>query len=298
MHWPSVSQTSHVQGLITLVRLRGGLDAKTISRHVKRVVGWADILHATAHNSPPQMKDSKCAPMYEVGRLMEVVDQHRHSHGAGADAVVVPTYLQQVLEDLRALAIAKSLLAKATASDLQSLRPVFSCLLFVTDHRILALKSTPAASRDPGNDRATGVEAVKAAALIFSFHGLRDLATAAAFFDTLVKRLRDGLCSIPDQSSQGQDPDHMSDELLPAPFVLWLCLNGWKACTIASRQPYRNFFVQEAAMLCRRAGIGSLEGLTADVSRVVPSTEYIVPACKGLWSDISNLAHSEMRFSQ
>lgn len=220
---------------------------------------------------------------------MEVVDQHRHSCGAGADAVVVPTYFREVLEDLRALAIAKSLLAKATSSDLQSLRPVFSSLLFVTDHRILALKPKPIASSDPGNERATSLEAIKAAALIFSFHGLRDLAITAAFFDTLVQRLRDGLCSTLEQRSQNPNPDSMPDEFLPVSMILWLCLNGWKASTIASRQPDRSFFVQEAAMLCVHAGISSLDALTADMSRIVPLTEYIVPACYCLWNDINHL---------
>lgn len=293
MHWPSVTQTSHVQGLITLVRLRGGLDAKTISRHVKRVVAWADILHATAHDSLPQMKISQCAANNEMGRLMEVVDQHRSSYGAGPNAAVVPTYYREVLEDLRALAIAKTLLAETTASDLHRLRPVFSSLLFVTDHRILEMKSTLAASSDSENRRATGVEAFQAAALIFSFHGLRDLAITAAFFETLVRRLRNGLGTIIHRKSQGQDPDLMPDEPLPAPFVLWLCLNGWKASTIASRQPDRRFFMQEAAMLCDRMEIRSLEGLTADMSRIVPLTKYIVPACNGLWSDINTLDHSQ-----
>lgn len=244
------------------------------------------------------MKISQCAANNEMGRLMEVVDQHRHSYGAGADAVVVPAYFREVLEDLRALAIAKSLLAKATASDLHRLRPVFSSLLFVTDHRILTLKPTPAASLDPGNERATGLEAIKAATLIFSFHGLRDVAVTAAFFDALVQRLRDGLRGILEQRSQKPNPDLIPDEFLPAYMILWLCLNGWKASTIASRQLDQEFFVQEAAILCVQAGISSLEALTADMFRIVALTEYIVPACNGLWSDISNLAHPGMMFPQ
>ena len=228
---------------------------------------------------------------------MEVVDQHRHLYDFGNDAVVVPTYFREVLEDFRALAIAKSLLAKATASDLHQLRPVFSSLLFVTDHRILALKPTPSASSDPGNGRATGLEAIKAAALIFSFHALRDMAIAAAFFDTLVGRLRDGLCTILEQGSQDPNPDLMRDEFLPASMILWLCMNGWKASMIASRQPDRSFFVQEAAMLCVHAGISSLDALTADMSRIVPLSEYIVPACYGLWNDINTVARSGITFS-
>ena len=296
MHWPAVAQTSHAQGLVTLVKLRGGLDAKNINRHVKRVVAWADILHATAHDTSPQMKISQCAANNEMERLMEVVDQHRHTYGAEADAVVVPAYFREVLEDLRALAKAKSLLAKATAPDLDKLRLLFSSLLFVTDHRILALKSTPSAFSDPANESATGLEAIKAAALIFSFHGLRDMAITSAFFDTLVQRLRDGLCNVLEQRSQNPNLDLIRDEILSVFMILWLCLNGWKASTIASRQPDREIFVQEAAILCAQAGISSFEGLTAAMSRIVPLTEYIVPACRGLWSDISNLPYPRMTF--
>ena len=49
-------------------------------------------------------------------RLKDVVQQHRYSRMAGPD--VVPAYIRQVLEDLQALAMAKSLLMKEAVSNL------------------------------------------------------------------------------------------------------------------------------------------------------------------------------------
>ena len=79
------------------------------------------------------------------------------------------------------------------------------------------------------------VEAIKAAALIFTFHGLRDIAIIAVFFDSLVRRLRDGLCGVFDYLCQNTNPAYIPDKFVAAPFLLWLCVNGWKASAIKTR---------------------------------------------------------------
>ena len=76
------------------------------------------------------------------------------------------------------------------------------------------------------------VEAVKAAALIFTFHGLRDIAIIAVFFDSLGRRLRDGLCGIFDYPCQNTNPACIPDEFIAAPSLLRLCVNEWKASAI------------------------------------------------------------------
>ena len=270
--------------MITLVRLRGGIHGIDTNRHIQRVVAWADILHATAHDSLPQLEIAQYTAHGEDQRLKDVEKQDRYSIVARQD--VVPAYFQKVLEDLRALAMAKSPLIKEAVSNRQELRPIFSSLLFVTEHRILELGDT-AASSDSVIENVTGVEAVKAAALIFTFHGLRDIAITAAFFDSLVWRLRDGLCGILDYVSKKQNLAYIPDEAVAAPFLLWLCLNGWKASTIKTRQTDREFFVEKAAALCERARIDSLEALRSHICRIVFMAEYCIPACDGLWADIN-----------
>ena len=285
MHWPSITQTSHIEGMITLLNLRGGIDELDSNRHIKRVVAWADILHATAHNSPPQLEIARSSAHSEMKRLMDVVKPQWHSRKVEQD--LVPEYFRTVFRDLQALTLAKSLLMTKTISDLQELRPLFSNLLFMTEHRVLELGRL-ATPTDIVTGVVTKIEAVKAAALIFSFHYLRDMAITAAFFDSLVRRLRDGLCGLFNQDFifQSQNPAYIPDKAEAAPFLLWLCLNGWKASTVKARQTDREFFTGMAAMLCEGAELDSLEKLDAQMRRIVFLTEYYLLACSGLWADI------------
>lgn len=285
MHWPSITQTSHIEGMFTLVGLRGGIHGMDTNRHIQRVVAWADVLHATAHNSLPQLGLAQHTAHCETQRLKDAAKQHMHSIVAGQD--VVPAYFQEVLEDLQALAMAKPLLMKEAVSSLQELRPIFSSHLFVTEHSILELEHAEA-SPDSIWGNAAGVEAVKAAALIFTFHGLRDIAITASFFDSLVGRLRDGLCGVFDRVSNYRNPAYTPDEALAsAPFLLWLCANGWKASAIKSRQTHWEFFIYKAAALCESARIESVEELDSHICRIVFLAEYYVPAYGGLWADIN-----------
>ena len=285
MHWPSITQASHIEGMITLVRLRGGIDGMNTNRHIRRVVVWADILHATAHNSTPQLEVAQPAAPQEMKRLVDIVEQH--SQLLTVEQGIVPAEYQNVLEDLRALAMAKALLIRKAVSKVQELRLMFCNLLFVIEHRILELGHTVASSLSVMGD-ITGAEAVKAAALIFTIHGLRDLAITAAFYDSLVRRLRDGLSDIFNGVFQGQNRADVSDETISAPFLLWLCLNGWQASATKTRQTDREFFVEKAALLCESVSIDSLEELEIHMDRIVYLPEYHLAACSGLWADIKS----------
>ena len=253
------------------------------NRYIKRVVAWADILHATAHNSLPQFGIAPDTAHREMKRLMDVLKQHRRSSLARQD--IVPAFFRKVFQDLQTLAMARSLLKEEAVSSLQELRQLFSSLLFVTEYRILDLGHAVSSS-DSVMGNVTGLEVVKAAALIFAFHGLRDIAITAAFFDSLAQRLRDGLSGIFDRASNCQSPTYISDEALAAPFLLWLCLNGWIASAVKTRQKDREFFVENAAMLCESAGIDSLEELSSHMRRIIFLSEYYLPACSDLWAEI------------
>lgn len=270
--------------MITLVELRGGIHEMNTNRHIQRVVAWADILHASAHNSRPHLGITQYTAHCEMKRLKDVVQQHKHSRMARQD--VVPAYFRQVLEDLQALAMAYSLIAKNAVSNLQELRPLFSSALFMTEHSILELGTT-AAFPDSVEGNVNYVDAAKAAALIFSFENLRDIAITAAFFDSLIGRLRDGLCGVFDLFFDFQNPAYIPDEILSVPFLLWLCLNGWKASAIKTRQTDRTFFAEKAAVLCESAQINTLEELSSHVSLMGFMAEYYIPACGGLWTDIN-----------
>lgn len=270
--------------MITLVGLRGGIHEMNTNRHIQRVVAWADVLHASAHNARPQLAITQYTAHCEMQRLKEAVQQHKYSRMAGQD--VIPAYFRQVLEDLQALAAAKLLLTKKAVSNLQELRPVFSSALFMTEHSILELGHT-ADSSDSVVRNVIYVEAAKAAALIFTFDGLRDIAITAAYFESLIRRLRDGLCEVFDFIFHFQNPAYIPEEIVLVPFLLWLCLNGWKASAIKTRQTDQIFFAEKAAVLCESARINTLEELSSHVSRMGFMAEYYIPACGGLWADIN-----------
>ena len=260
------------------------------NRHIQRVVEWADLLHAIAHSSLPRLGITNHTAHWEKQRLRDVVGQPRYSSPARQDTT--PTYFQDVLNDLQTLATAKSLLMKKVFSNQWELRSIFSSLLFMTEHSILKLGHTVASSESPIKD-VTYVEAVKPAALIFTFNGLRDIAITAAFFDILIRRLYDGLCDVFNDFLPYQNSADVSEKIIATPFLLWLCLNGWKASAIKERQIYRDIFVEKAAILCKIARIDTLEKLSSQVCGVVFMSEYYMPACGGLWADINTWTTSQ-----
>ena len=274
---------------MTLVKLRGGLDGINTNRHIKRVVAWADILHATAHDEKPQFGIAQYGAHREMERLLELV--RKHTHSMVFEDNCVPIYFQDVLSDLQALAMAKSLLSKKTFGSLQELRSVFSNLLFVAEHRILELGDTASSSKSM-IVTSSAIETVKAAALIFTIHGLRDLAITAAFYDSLVRRLRNGLYDIVHNGGHHLVPTSISDRPISATFLLWLCLIGWKASATKSRQTERKFFRERAATLCKSLKIDSLTELYSHISKIMLLSDYQQPGCSGLWRDINSWATS------
>ena len=286
MHWPSVTQVSHIEGIITLLGLRGGINGMNTNKHVKRVVAWADILHAAAHDSLPRLGITQYTAHCERQGLKEALQQHRYSYSSTAGQNAMPTYFREVMDDLQTLIMAKSLFMKKAVSNQWELRAMFSNLLFMTEHSILKLGHTAAFSQSVTGD-VSYVEAVKAAALIFSFHSLRDITPTAAFFDRLIRRLRDGLSVIFNDYLQHQNPACISDKASAVPFPLWLCLNGWTASAIKTRETDREFFIDKAARLCESARIDTLEKLNAHICGIAFMTEHYIRACGSLWAEIS-----------
>ena len=279
-----MTRTSHIEGMIKLIGLRGGLQEMKMDRHIQRVVAWADILHAITQNSLPHLEITQDTTYREMERMKNVLGKYHCSKMAAQE--FLPKTFQKLLENLEALATAKSLLGKKAVSSLPELRLVFSDLLFATEHRVLELGHTTASSPSVIGD-VVGVQAIKAATLIFTLHGLRDMAITAAFFDILVWRLRDGLQVIFENDLEDQSSAHLANVRVAAPFLLWLCTNGWRVCGIKSRQVDREYFVEKAAVLCGIANIESLDGLKLQIWRIVSTVENYETACDGLWVDIS-----------
>lgn len=303
-------QESHLSGLLTLVNLRGGIDGMSSNKHIKRVVAWADVLHATAHNTMPQLGTAKCTTDRDTKPLLNLVKRHGYSilNLEAASDDIVPRSLQDIFQNLRLLAKAKSLLLHAKGNGpVGELRPIFSSVLFKTERRILELGQGALLSdefihegHDDGLETLFCAEAVKAACLIFTFHGLRDLAITATFFEKLVFRLRDALENVLDHYREvGARGEVRKDETpserllresgLPIKhltFLLWLILNGWKASGLSKQQEDRNWFIGIATSICSMAQITSVVALGSRMQRVVFLPDYSLHAVRGLWDDL------------
>ena len=302
-----------MSGLLTLVNLRGGINGMSSNRHIKRVVAWADLLHATTHNTMPQLGTAKCTTDRDTKPLLNLVKRHGFSvlNLNAASDEIIPKSLQDIFQNLRLLAKAKSLLLHVKSGDAAAeLKPIFSSVLFKTERRILELGQGVLLSdvyiqegHEDGLETLFCAEAVKAACLIFTYHGLRDLNITAVFFEKLVSRLRDALENVLDHYRLlGASSESIVDEPreqfllrksgLPAKhliFLLWLMLNGWKASALDDQRDDRQWFVEAAAGICSMAHITSAAALGSKMQRVLFLPEYCLHAVRGLWTDIQAL---------
>ena len=315
--WPEDIQSSHLNGLLTLVKLRGGIDGLSTNKHIKRAVAWADVLHATAHNTQPQLGTAKCTTNRDVKPLLNLVKRHGYSTlslDAAADDIV-PTALRDIFQNLRLLAKAKALLLHAKSNEaISELKPIFSSVLFKTERRVLELGQGALLTDvyvnegyEDGLETLFCAEATKAACLIFTFHGLRDLALSAVFFGRLVGRLRDALESVLDHylevagsrdvvEGETEGMALLRESGLPVnhlSFLLWLLVNGYKASGLDELKERREWFVQTADAVCRMADITSSLALGTRMKRVCFLPDYCLPAVEGLWKDIEAKRWSE-----
>lgn len=65
-------------------------------------------------------------------------------------------------------------------------------------------------------------------------------------------------------------------------------MNRWLVSALKTREADRGFFVEKAAQICEIVGVNSLEDLISRINTILIFPEYNVPACSGIWSDISS----------
>lgn len=198
---------------------------------------------------------------------------------------LLPAACRRVFRNLQTLARAKSLLMKSGMSDRHETRKLFSTYLLETEHQILELGQTGTSS--PSNTKYLAmIEAVKVAALIFTFHRLRDISLTASFFDKLVWRLHDALSNIFDDPCLTENVVCMLDEAIVRPFLLWLCFSGWKGSMVKSRKFDRDFFLETIVALCEKGEIEAMDALRAQVSKIAFLPEHDVQGCSELWTNV------------
>ena len=272
-----------MEGMTTLVKLRGGIEQLRSNRHVNRIIDWTDILHAATHDSHPQFDITGYNAQKDMQRLTGIVKQHTNSELM--PPAFVPASLGKMFCDLQILAIAKPLLMQDCISNLQGLRPLFGNVLSVVEHRILWMENSGCCS-DLDSYKDIDVGLVKTAMLIFTFHGLRDMAISAAFFSSFARRLRHYFLK------SFVNIGFALDGGLAAPFLLWICFNGWKATLAQTQQENREFYVKNAADICEIQGISSAEDFCSLMCRIIFLPDFYLAASTRFWADIKALAAS------
>lgn len=270
VEWASPIKDSHMNGLMKMVRMRGGLDGLSTNRHVKRVVSWADLLYAIVNGQLPALDMAKCTAYRNLTPIRDLAANQGFSDIDKRTADRLPEELIPIFHDLQLLGFVKPYILKDIFPNMDVVRPCFSALLYKTERRILeTAHSSHLNSGIAGIESDASawiklllVEASKEALLIYSFRELRAMTFAAAFFNKLVGRLRNALQIAVNQSQRFVETQGQADfGQLHSDLLLWLCFMGWLACRTPRRGLHKAWFLSEAARVLDNAGVDSPEDL-------------------------------------
>jgi hypothetical protein len=301
---PSEVQNSHINGLLSLIQLRGGLHTLSANEPVKRVVTWADLVHAASNDSTPCLGMSICNAGYD---LKEVFPDW-----ASANCPVRTTYpkqppvpglLKEVFQTMRLLSIAQS---SPEIVDLNSTfnRRIIANLLYRIEYLLLDPLLLPLEVSE-GHEQSNQSDyydfctplfsATTAGALIFTYSCLRNLATPSRPYERLARRLRLNLQLVFDgeksmkAGSEQDDPSTGNPKNSSSPnpsLLLWLLMHGFKATIRGRRVDARKWFVKRGAEMCKKLEIHSVEELGMRIGEVVTSRMQCVPSVKAFWRAI------------
>lgn len=306
---PPEAQHSHINGLLSLVQLRGGLHTLSANEPVKRVVTWADLVHAAANDRAPCLGMSKCNAGYDLKQLFP--DSAAGPAGASTHTIYsrqppVPAPLKAVFETIRLLSIAQS---SPDTVDLKSTvnRRILANVLYRVEYLLLDPLLLPlGVSKGQKDSKELNYSdfwtplfsATTAGALIFTYSCLRNLAIHSRPFQSLVTRLRRNLQLLFDgeESTRGTiEEGHPSlDQKKHSPppvstnppLLLWLLLHGFKATLLDRRDSNQEWFVRRGAELCKNCDIQSLEELRMQIKQVVALRPQCVAATEVFWNAI------------
>jgi hypothetical protein len=302
---PPEAQNSHIKGLLSLVELRGGLHTLSANEPVKRVVTWADLVHAAANNSLPCLELSKCNAGYNLKQLFPALSTVTSPvRSVYPEPPPVPTRLKEVFETIRMLAIAQS---SPDMVDLKRTvnRRILANVLYRVEYLLLNPLLLPLgiseAQEDPGEWDCSELwtplfSATAAGALIFTYSCLRNLAIHSRPFQTLVTRLRVNLEQVFDELQstcagfeEQEDPSLDAKRETPYPvnanpsLLLWLLMHGFKATLRGQRECDREWFVRRGVEVCKNLKIQSVEALRMRTVRVVAFDVQCASATQAFW---------------
>ena len=284
--WTEDVQQSHIDGLTQLVSLRGGLDKMSVSNQIKRVIGWADLLHAIAHSRHPRLTFGECRK--DADRL--VLDPH--SDISDPDVLDVPLIIREILQNLRTLTMTKSRLLLARDKEVCK---TFSSLLYATERFSLYVREEDIWNTNglqEGHQESTSiwnvsatVEAFKAAVVLCTLHDLRDLPPQSAFFDNPVNRLVSSLGQLMnDPNLFGSRYESRGTSESGLAVLLWMLLQLWKT---TEHRPHERFLAcLWTQQLCSSQNVANLDDFRRLLKMVVYSDEHCPRSTMSLWTEV------------
>jgi len=295
------------------VELRGGIQALSVNEPVKRVVTWADLVHAASNGASPRLGISKCNAGYDLMPLFAESDRFDHPlRSVYPDAPPVPITLVPVFETIRLLCMAHS---SPYSIDLEntSNRRVFGNVLYRVEYLLLdPLVSLVEGEKEDHHFQLLQCEvrepifiAAAAGALIFTYLCLRNLAIPMLPFENLMLRLRQNLEAIDQVDGELGDRTNSAVRLAKATngikhalstsryqtLILWLLFLGFRATVNCQRQKEQAWFVAQASEVCSKLEIGSRSTFGREMKKVVIFHAYCIPAADVFWQAI--MAHRE-----
>jgi hypothetical protein len=304
---PSEVQNSHIKGLLSLIQLRGGLHTLSANEPVKRVVTWADLVHAASNDSTPCLGMSKCNSESDLKELFpDWASASCPARTIYREQPPVPGLLKDVFQTIRLLSAAQSSPEMVDLNSTFNRRIVANVLYrieyLLLDPLLLALKVSERHEESNQSDCydvwTPLFSATTAGALIFTYSCLRNLAAPSRPYERLVRRLRLNLqlvfdeeksiaaSSEQDDSSIDKTRNSSSPVNAKPSLLLWLLMHGFKATVRSRRDDDRNWFVKRGAEMCKSLEIHSVEELGMRIREVVVSRMQCVPSIKAFWRAI------------
>ena len=245
--WSQDVKDSHIRGMEAMVRGRGGIDSPTVTKALRRVTAWVDLLQAGVNEAPLVLERSTSArkpAREELDALMpEPVDwQLLYRNLNGEENFPYP--VEDIIRQLRILSLMKAALLKNRTKELCE---AFSDMVWQMEYdRLDLVRYDNADSMTDGRSaifaRRSGLEAFAVAALIYCFSELRDQ-NSIVIFSKLTKRLRTHLSRVMRNLPASKDGELSTSE---HSLLVWMLYVGWRGAKLSDEE--EGFFVTWAAV--------------------------------------------------
>ena len=275
----SNTPNAHIHGLASLVELRGGLHTLSSSEQIKRVVTWADLVHAASYGKNPSLTISKCNAGSEAGAMFRNNEVATLLQTVYDDLPPVPEQAITLYQNMRLLCIARTSPDLVDMEDTFS-RRVFANVLYRVEYLLLD-QTRSSLDTDASESTDWALLASIAGGILFTYSRLRGLAVTMQPFPKLIKQLRRTLEHCLAEGSLEEPISGISLAL-----ALWLLFVGFDTTNIPSRADDHEWFVGMATEICRRHGVRSRKELGAQLRQVVVLKTHCPPIADALWSEI------------